>query len=193
MRSRAVGDDAAESPAVPGDEPVERIDQPSCPGRPERPTQGPRELHLCKQSSAAALIARDRRAVPQDEPPAVVPRLLGNGLEQWRRLGVGERKQGELLAAVEPRDDTRREPAEPSGAGVEKDRALETRRHPSTTACSSRADGAAAVRQGVAATKSPLAAVRAATTAIAALAPAASATTPARSAPSANPASRQKR
>jgi hypothetical protein len=189
---QAVRNDATQSPATPRDERVESVDERRCPQDEEHRAERPGQANLHEESHAASRIPWNRRSIPRNEPPAVVPRLLGDAREQPSGFFIGQPEQRELLAAVPSSDDTRRPPAEPSGAGVEEDGASELRlaldvRHAVTVRT-------AVVRgHGVAATTRPLTAVSAATTAMAALAPAASATTPARTAPSANPMSRQKR
>src|SRR5262245_15323416 len=187
------------------DDLVEGVDESSSP---EGPQEGPQRScgsHLQEKHHAASPISRDGCPVAPNEPPAVPPRVLGDARQEPSSLLVSQWKQRERCSAVESCDDTRREPAKPSGARVEQNSTRERRvrvgaRHEghtpwSTTAGASgrRLGRACDIRQGVAATTSPLAAVSPATTTIAALAPAASATNPARSAPSANPASRQKR
>ena len=81
------------------------------------------------KSATPSRISGNRRPVPQDEPPAVVARVLGDAGEQLSGLLVAQWEQGELLSLIERRDDTRREPAELSGAGVEENRACDKGRH----------------------------------------------------------------
>jgi hypothetical protein len=90
-------------------------------------SQRPGQPHLGEQRYAAASVAGDWRPVAQNEPPALVPRLLGYAREQATGLSIGERKQRQLLAPVEPGDDPRRPPAELSGAGIEENRSREAR------------------------------------------------------------------
>ena len=68
-------------------------------GTQHRP-EGLRESHFCEKRDATARVAGNRCAVAREDPPAVVPCLLGNAPKQARRLFVGERKQGQLRAPV---------------------------------------------------------------------------------------------
>jgi hypothetical protein len=79
-------------------------------------SEWPAESHLQEKRDAAALVARHECSVLQDEPPAVVPSFWRDVGEQSSRGVVGEREQSQLAPTIEPRDDTRREPAELSGA-----------------------------------------------------------------------------
>jgi hypothetical protein len=107
---------------VAGYELVERVDERRDAQRPERACQGPGQPDLCEERDAAARVAGNRRPVATHEPPAFVPRVFGHGYEQAAGLVVCERQQSQLFVSVEPGDDTRRPPAEPSGAGIEQDR-----------------------------------------------------------------------
>jgi hypothetical protein len=104
---------------VAGDEPVEHVDEPIGSHRSETAPQQPRRTQLDEERDASSGVAGNRRPVPQHEPPALVTGLLGNVREEARRLVVLEGEQGDLPPPVESRDDTRREPAEPSRARVE--------------------------------------------------------------------------
>jgi len=106
----------AEAAAVPGDELVEGIDDRLRPNDSKEQSQRPGESQLCEKCDAASCVARYGCGVPQNEPPAVVPPRRGNVGEQLNSRVVGERKKGQLVPTIESRGDTRREPAEPSGA-----------------------------------------------------------------------------
>jgi hypothetical protein len=99
-----------------GDELVEGIDEPLRPHESKEPSQRASESHLREECDAAACVARYGCCVPQDKPPAVVPAFFGHVGEQLSSRVIGERKKGQLVRTIESRDDTRREPAEPSGA-----------------------------------------------------------------------------
>jgi len=85
------------------------------------------EPDLGEERHAAAVIAGNQRPVLQDEPPTLVPSLFGYACEQLAGFIVRERQQRQLFASVDPGDDTRRPSAEPSGPGIEQNRAQETR------------------------------------------------------------------
>jgi hypothetical protein len=79
-------------------------------------------VQLGEECDASSADARNRRAVAEDEPPALAALIRGNlGEHVFGRL-VLEREQRELLAAVEPGDEPRRPAAEPSPARVEQHR-----------------------------------------------------------------------
>jgi hypothetical protein len=78
---------------------------------------------LDEEGHAAATVARNRRSVSTDEPPALVARRPGHRREQASGLLGVDWEQGKLLAAVERGDDTRRPTAEPSAPGIEQNRA----------------------------------------------------------------------
>jgi hypothetical protein len=96
--------------------PVERVEDRGQSEHAQQPAERPRQLHLGKERETPAAVARDWRAVPKHDPPALAAPLLGNRHEQAIRLFVGLRKQREFLAAVEPGDDPRRPAAELSAA-----------------------------------------------------------------------------
>ena len=94
------------------------------------------EPDFSEERDRAAGVARNRRPVSENEPPALAAGILRYGRDQAAGLLVSEREQGKLFAAVELGDDTRRPAAELSGAGVKKDGPREglddcptTRRH----------------------------------------------------------------
>lgn len=99
-----------------GDELVEGIDERLRPDDSKEPSQRPGESNLREECDAAACVAWHERSVLQDEPPAVVPPSLGHVGEQLSSRVVGEREKSQLMPTIESRDDTRREPAEPSRA-----------------------------------------------------------------------------
>lgn len=120
---RPFGDDPAEAGAMAGEELVQRVDEHGRPRCAQHAAERAGEPHLGEERGAAPVVARHRRPVAEDEPPALAAGLLGDGGEQAARLVVLERKQRQLLAAVERGDDPRRPAAEPSAAGVEQHRA----------------------------------------------------------------------
>jgi hypothetical protein len=118
-----VGDESTEAAAVAGGELVEFIDEPRRSDHAKEPSQRPAKSQLREENDTATRVARHECSVRQDEPPTVVPPLFRHVGEQSSSGVVGEREQGQLIPTIEPRDDTRREPAEPSGSRVEKNRA----------------------------------------------------------------------
>jgi len=84
--------------------------------RSERTSHGPGQPNLGEERDASSGVAGNRRSVPEDEPPAVVPRSFGHACEQAGGLVVAKRQESELFVPVEPCDDTRRPPAELSGS-----------------------------------------------------------------------------
>jgi hypothetical protein len=98
---------------------VERVDEHRRVQRSEHASQRPGQSHLGEERDASSSVAGNRRPLPEDEPPAFIPRFLGHGHKQTAGLIIVERKQSQLFATVEPGDDTRRPPAELSGAGIE--------------------------------------------------------------------------
>jgi hypothetical protein len=101
---------------VAGHDLVERIEERRSVQHPEHASQAPGQPDLGEERDGAAGVAGNRRPVAEHEPPAFVPRFFGHSCEQAARLFVGERQQSQLLVSVEPGDDTRRPPAELSGA-----------------------------------------------------------------------------
>ena len=106
---------------------VERVDERRGAQRSEHAAQGPGQPDLGEQRHAAAGVAGNRRPVAQDEPPAFSSRVLRYACEEAAGLIIGERQERQFLASVERGDDTRRLPAELSGAGIEQDRSREMR------------------------------------------------------------------
>jgi hypothetical protein len=110
---------------VAGDQLVKRIDEPPCPDSSKDASQRSGEPQLGEQCDAAARVARNESSILQDDPPAVVPPFLGHVDQQENSRVVVERQKSKLMPTIESRDDTRREPAELSGARVEESRAHE--------------------------------------------------------------------
>jgi hypothetical protein len=104
---------------VAGHELVERVEEGRGAEGPQRAPERAHRTHFEEQSDAASGIARDGRAVPEDEPPALVARVIGHRREQTSGFLVGQRQQRQLFTSVELGDDPRRPPTELSGAGVE--------------------------------------------------------------------------
>jgi hypothetical protein len=91
----------------------------------QRPADRSGQAQLGEERRAPAAVTGNRRAVAEDEPPALAPRLPGDGGEQTVGLRIVEREQGELFVTIEPGDEPRRPAAEPSAARVEHDGAPE--------------------------------------------------------------------
>jgi hypothetical protein len=104
---------------------VEPVDEHRRADRSQHTSEWPRQPHLGKERHAAALVARNERPVAKDEPPAVTAFVFRHGGEESPGFVIGEREQTELTVPVDPGDDTRRPPAELSGAGVEEYRTRE--------------------------------------------------------------------
>jgi hypothetical protein len=80
-----------------GDELVERIDRSLGSELLKRPPQPPRPAQLREEGHAAARIAWHECSVTQDEPPAILPLVLGHIREQRHSLGVCERQKRQLV------------------------------------------------------------------------------------------------
>jgi hypothetical protein len=93
----------------------------------EHSSDRPREPDLGEQRYAASGVTGNRRPVGENQPPALVPRVLGHACKQAASLFICQRKERQLFASVKPGDDTRRPPAELSGGGVEQNRARQGR------------------------------------------------------------------
>lgn len=116
MRRGSIRDDAAQGSAVSRDESVERVDyriSPQCSQGPAEPVGKPQ---FFEEFYAAPGVSRDRRTVCTHEPPAVSSCLLRDSCQQPDSRVVAKRQQGQCLTSIDPRDDTRRKSAEPSGA-----------------------------------------------------------------------------
>jgi hypothetical protein len=107
------------------DELVQRIDQAA--GVDGAQNAGSRlgEAYLREERNAPACVAGQKRAVAADKPPALAASRGRNVSEEPSAFGIRQRKQREIFSPVESGDDTRRELAEPSGAGVEQRSAQE--------------------------------------------------------------------
>jgi hypothetical protein len=112
---------------VTGYEPIERVEERRGVQRPEHVSRGLGQPDLREERDAATGVAGNRCPVAEHEPPAFVPRLFGHTCEQAAGLFIGERQKRQLFVSVEPGDDTRRPPAELSGAGIEQNRARKRR------------------------------------------------------------------
>lgn len=125
-RGCTVWDEATERAPVPGGKCVEAVEH-AVGNAPEEATDRSRDAHGGEELGAAGAVSRER-AVRTGESPGRRPFALGQLGEERRCRVVLERQDRELLTAVEPVDDARREPAEAALAVVEEDRA--GRRHP---------------------------------------------------------------
>jgi hypothetical protein len=74
------------------------------------------------------MVSRDCRPIAEHEPPTFPACLLRDGCQQATGLLIREWKQGQFFASINPGDDPRRPAAEPSAAGIEKDRAPKPKR-----------------------------------------------------------------
>jgi hypothetical protein len=106
-------------------ESVDRVDGGTQAEDAERDADPTRRPQLCEERDASAVVARDRRAVGQDEPPAVAAAVRRDRSEQALGLGVLERQEGERSMPVDAGDEPRRPAAEPSAARVQQHRARE--------------------------------------------------------------------
>jgi hypothetical protein len=106
---------------------VQRVEEGPRPERSEHASQGTGPADFGEERDGSSAIAGNERAIAEDEPPAFPPRFLGHGCEQAVGLLIGQWQQGEFFVPVESGDDTRRPAAEPSAAGVEQDRARNSR------------------------------------------------------------------
>jgi hypothetical protein len=122
-RRRALGDEAAETGAIPRHERVERVHEPRGAQCAKQPCQWPCERDLGEERDGSAAVACDRCSVPEHEPPAVVARLFRHGGEELRGLVIAQRQECEFVPSVERGDDTRRPATELSGARVDQNRA----------------------------------------------------------------------
>lgn len=106
---------------MPADRPVERVEHSVGDGG-EQPACGSGEPHRAQELDSSRPVP-DKGAIAAREMPAREALVLGERLEELRRLLVVHREQRELLSPVEEDDDPRRPAAEPSTGVVEEDRA----------------------------------------------------------------------
>jgi hypothetical protein len=102
---------------------VEGVDDRRCVECPERACDWLRQPDFAQERCAAPGVTGDRSSVADDEPKAPESLIFGHVGEQAACLVIGQRKERNLFVLVELDDDTRRPPAELSGAVVEQDRA----------------------------------------------------------------------
>lgn len=124
---RPLGDEPAEPPAVAGHELVERVDERGGADGSQPAAERVGQADLREERHAPAVVAGKGSAVAEDEPPTLATGILGHGRQQTAGLLVLERKQGQLMPAVERGDDPRRPAAELSAAGVEQNGARKAR------------------------------------------------------------------
>jgi hypothetical protein len=108
---------------VTGDEPIEGIDEQRRMEDLQQAAEPACQAELDEERHASAPIARQRRPVAKDEPPALTARLIGDGMEQTDGLVVGQRQQRKAFVSVELGNDPRCTAAESSPARVQHHRA----------------------------------------------------------------------
>jgi hypothetical protein len=121
----AFWNDVPEAFAVTGYDFVERVDERRRAEWLEHASDGLRQPDFGQEPNAASGVTGNRGPVTENEPPAFEPGAFGHTCEQAAGLLIVQRKQCHFFASVEPGDDTRRAPAELSGAGIEHHRAKE--------------------------------------------------------------------
>ena len=118
-RRRTLGDEPAESCTIGGEKPFEHVENGRESERTKQSAEWPGESNLGKECNASAPIACDKCAIPKHDPPTRAAPLFGNCREQTVGFRVCQRKQRQLLAAVDYGDDPRRPAADLSAAVVE--------------------------------------------------------------------------
>ena len=103
----------------------ERVDDRRRVDCPERSSHRPRQPDFGQERDAAPAVTGDRGSVADNEPPAFEPGVFGHACEQTTGLSIRKGKNRHFFVSVESDDDTRRPPAELSGAGIEHHRAKE--------------------------------------------------------------------
>jgi hypothetical protein len=78
---------------VAGEELVEGVEERPCPQGSQGPAERARQAELGEDLDCAPVVARDRCAVAEHEPPALAAPLLRNGCEQAAGLLVSEWEQ----------------------------------------------------------------------------------------------------
>jgi hypothetical protein len=104
---------------VAGHDLVERVDDRRRVDCPERPSHRPRQADFGQERDAAPGVTGDRGSVADNEPPAFEPGVFGHACEETTGLLIRKGKNRDFVVSVEPDDDTRRPPAELSGAVIE--------------------------------------------------------------------------
>jgi hypothetical protein len=108
-----------EAPAVARYDLFERVDHRRRVDCPERSSHRPRQPDFGQERDAAPVVTGDRGSVADNEPPAFEPGVFGHACEQTTGLSIRKGKNRHFFVSVESDDDTRRPPAELSGAVVE--------------------------------------------------------------------------
>jgi hypothetical protein len=83
---------------VPSDDLVDGVDEHRAAQRSKRASDRPCETDLSQERDASSGIAGNRRSVPEDEPPALVPRLFGHVCEQAAGLIIASGKRASSLS-----------------------------------------------------------------------------------------------
>jgi hypothetical protein len=100
--AQAVGNEFAEPPSMAGHESIERVNEQGQSQRAKQTAERSDQRELTQEGDAPSVIAKHRRAIAQNQPPALVALALGDAREHALRLRVAEREESELLAAVDP-------------------------------------------------------------------------------------------
>jgi hypothetical protein len=108
---------------VSGNDLVYPVDERREPAGAKKPAERAGEPDLAEQNNAPATVPRDRRAVTENDPPALPSPLFGYAGEQPAGFLVREREQG-APRRDDPGDDPRRPSAELSLSGTEQGRPL---------------------------------------------------------------------
>jgi hypothetical protein len=74
----AFGHEAAEAPAMAGNQLVGGVEEPRCSKRSEQLSDRPGQPDLRQQRDRPAAVARNRCPISKEKPPALVARLLGD-------------------------------------------------------------------------------------------------------------------
>jgi hypothetical protein len=125
---RTFGDEPAKALATPSKEFVPHVDERRQSQRAKDAAERSGKLDLGKEQDAPTPVPSDRRPIAEYEPPTFAALFVRHRGEEASRLFIVKRKQGQLLATVEPGDDPRRPAAEPSTSGIKQDRARQERR-----------------------------------------------------------------
>jgi hypothetical protein len=81
VRRGALGHEPTEAAAVTRHERVEPVEQRGGMERSEQSRQRPGQPNFGEERDAASRVARNRRSVAEDEPPALAALVLGNACE----------------------------------------------------------------------------------------------------------------
>lgn len=107
---------------------VQRVEQRRRSGGLQNSTERTSHPDRDEKRHAPAGVPGKQAPVPEDKPPTLVTRLLGDGREQTAGFLVGQREQRQFFMPINRGDDPRRPAAELSGPRVEQYRARERKR-----------------------------------------------------------------